>query len=190
MVAHACVCVHFLVSRVQVVEEWLAASDAPVVYVSMGTIFTLRDSAVLALVRGLLAAGARVLWKTRKFDAGVGVLASDGLADLAAVRQAVVHTRAGTNRTISYLTSPSLLVASWVTSQVDVLSHPGVTVFLSHCGHNSVFESHAVGAPVLCAPFGDVQVMMGLLLVHANISSTVLSFESQELEQQTEWGVR
>ena len=159
-------------------------------YISTGTVFSLRPPAVLAVVRGLLSAGVRVLLKTRRFGDAVAALGAAGLAAPSSVHQVSVRTQAGSPRTISYLTSPSLLVTSWVTSQVDVLSHPGVTVFLSHCGHNSVFESHAVGAPVLCIPFGESQVMMGLLLVHANISSTVLSFESQELEQQTEWGVR
>jgi UDP:flavonoid glycosyltransferase YjiC (YdhE family) len=43
-------------------------------------------------------------------------------------------------------------VVSWVASQIGVLAHPNVRVFVSHCGINSVHESLYAGTPVVGLP--------------------------------------
>lgn len=112
-------------------EAWLAESDEPAVFVSMGTLATL-DAAQIAALRGAFSggdgAGFRVVWK---------------------VKEGADEARRG-------LDPARVRVVPRVPSQVGLLSHERVRAFLSHCGVCSAHEAALLGVPLVCVPmFAD-----------------------------------
>ncbi|KAJ1267165.1 hypothetical protein BS78_07G035900 [Paspalum vaginatum] len=57
-----------------------------------------------------------------------------------------------------------LVLRSWA-PQVDVLNHPAVGAFVTHCGWNSTLEAVAAGVPMLCWPLAAEQKMNKVFLV-------------------------
>jgi UDP:flavonoid glycosyltransferase YjiC (YdhE family) len=109
--------------------QWLSERD-DVLYVAFGTIapLTERQLAILSTALSHLALNYSIIWKLSSVDSG-RLLAS----------------------TLSVLPS-SLHISSWVSSQLSILSHPHLSLFLSHCGVNSLHESLFFAKPLLCFP--------------------------------------
>ncbi|KAF0898787.1 hypothetical protein E2562_011866 [Oryza meyeriana var. granulata] len=114
-------------------SQWLAAQPpGSVLYISFGSYAHVTRRELHEIARGVLASGARFLWVMRP-----DIVSSDdpdplpdGFAVAAAGRGVVVP---------------------WC-CQVEVLSHPSIGGFLTHCGWNSILESVWVGVPMLCFP--------------------------------------
>ena len=106
-------------------ERWLSEGDGAV-YVAFGTIATLSASQTSAMFDGLsvLAANYSVLWALR----GGSALLPSGASP------------------------PLLRAVARVGSQMSVLSHPRVALFVSHCGVNSLHEALHFAVPLLCVP--------------------------------------
>ncbi|XP_059632102.1 crocetin glucosyltransferase, chloroplastic-like [Cornus florida] len=111
--------------------EWLNSKPiSSVVYVSFGSIAVLSKQQMEAIARGLLESHRPFMWVIRaKVN---GEREEDKLSCLEELGQ-------------------EGLIVPWC-SQVEVLSHPSVGCFLTHCGWNSSLESLVSGVPVVGFP--------------------------------------
>ncbi|XP_058093420.1 phloretin 4'-O-glucosyltransferase-like [Magnolia sinica] len=116
--------------------EWLDSKPpSSVVYVSFGSISVLPEHQMTEILNGLLDTNRPFLWVIRAADSG---------AETETDTKFWKKVRATEDRKLA-------LVVPWC-SQVEVLSHPSVGCFVSHCGWNSTSESLAVGVPMVGFP--------------------------------------
>lgn len=111
---------------------WLEKQKpSSVAYISFGTMMTPPPNELLALAQTLEALKLPFLWSLRD------------------------HSRHFLPQGFFESTVSFGKVVSWA-PQSQVLAHPSVGVFVTHCGWNSILESVAGGVPMICRPFfGD-----------------------------------
>uniref|UniRef100_A0A0E0ISK4 Glycosyltransferase n=1 Tax=Oryza nivara TaxID=4536 RepID=A0A0E0ISK4_ORYNI len=116
-------------------SRWLAAQPPrSVLYVSFGSYAHVTRRELHEIARGVLASGARFLWVMRP-----DIVSSD---DPDPLPDGFAAAAAADGRGV---------VVPWC-CQVEVLAHPAVAAFLTHCGWNSILESAWAGVPMLCFP--------------------------------------
>ncbi|KAL3629237.1 hypothetical protein CASFOL_026459 [Castilleja foliolosa] len=108
--------------------QWLdeSGSTSPVLYVAFGSQANISQAQLIEIAHGLESSKARFLWVVRA--------TSDCINDL----EKRVKGR-------------GIIVNEWV-DQRQILEHPAVRGFLSHCGWNSVLEAICAAVPVLAWP--------------------------------------
>ncbi|KAK6930661.1 UDP-glucuronosyl/UDP-glucosyltransferase [Dillenia turbinata] len=110
--------------------DWLNSHDiSSVIYVSFGSISVLSKKQMEEIAKGLLESDRPFLWVIRSKE--------DGQEE---------DTESITNDV-----QPKGKIVQWC-SQVEVLKHPSVGCFLTHCGWNSSLESLVSGVPVVAFP--------------------------------------
>ncbi|XP_060217521.1 linamarin synthase 1-like [Lycium barbarum] len=113
--------------------EWLNKQEpSSVIYVNYGSVTSMADNHLKEFAWGLANSKHPFLWIVRS-DIVMGdsaVLPDEFLEEI----------------------KDRGLLASWC-PQDQVLSHPSIGVFLTHCGWNSTIESMASGVPLICWPF-------------------------------------
>ncbi|KAK7328134.1 hypothetical protein VNO77_22230 [Canavalia gladiata] len=113
--------------------EWLESKEPrSVVYVNFGSVTVISPEQLLEFAWGLANSKIPFLWIIRP-DLVIG-----GSSVLPAEFVNVTRERS--------------LIASWC-PQEEVLNHPSIGGFLTHCGWNSTTESICAGVPMLCWPF-------------------------------------
>ncbi|KAI5084423.1 hypothetical protein GOP47_0000592 [Adiantum capillus-veneris] len=112
--------------------DWLQMHPKhSVLYVAFGTVANVSEAQLEELVLGLQASGQPCMWVFR--------------ADLC------VQTKTYTLESLSRRLGSQGLLVPWA-PQRDVLSHPSVGGFLTHCGWNSSMEGIIAGVPMLTWP--------------------------------------
>ncbi|XP_057823103.2 UDP-glycosyltransferase 74D1 [Cryptomeria japonica] len=110
--------------------EWLNKKPPlSVVYISFGSILVISDEQIQELAVGIQQSGQNFLWVIR---------APPGHDHIAEVLPAGFMEE----------TKERGLVVDWC-AQLEVLSHPSVGVFMSHCGWNSTLDALSLGVPML-----------------------------------------
>ncbi|GAA0178889.1 transferase [Lithospermum erythrorhizon] len=113
--------------------EWLNTKDHnSVVYVNFGSITMMNIDQLTEFAFGLANSKKSFLWIIRN--------------DLVTGELAMLPEQFCTE------TKERGMLANWC-PQEDVLKHPAIAGFLTHCGWNSTLESISCGVPLLCWPF-------------------------------------
>ncbi|EOY05113.1 Indole-3-acetate beta-D-glucosyltransferase, putative isoform 1 [Theobroma cacao] len=109
--------------------QWLdSMPKSSVIYVSFGSILMLTKQQMEEIANGLLGTGYPFLWVIRE---GAGEK-EEKLSRIEELKK-------------------QGMIVPWC-SQVEVLSHPSVGCFLTHCGWNSALESLVSGVPMVTFP--------------------------------------
>ncbi|KZV16327.1 anthocyanidin 3-O-glucoside 5-O-glucosyltransferase 1-like [Dorcoceras hygrometricum] len=115
--------------------EWLNSKPrSSVIYISFGSMFALSRMQMEEMAKGLLDCGRPFLWVIRENE-------SDG------------NEEDGPKWSHFEELERIGKIVTWC-SQLEVLSHPSLGCFLTHCGWNSSLESIVFGIPVVAFPQG------------------------------------
>ena len=126
--------------------DWLDKQPAAsVLYVSFGSVSSLRGEQIEELAAALRDSKQRFIWVLRDADRG-NVFAASGESRHAKFLSEFTKQTKGTG----------LLITDWA-PQLEILAHPATAAFLSHCGWNSTMESMSYGKPILAWPMHSDQ---------------------------------
>ncbi|KFK39476.1 sinapate 1-glucosyltransferase [Arabis alpina] len=128
--------------------EWLdSRPKSSVVYISFGTVAYLKQEQIEEIAFGVLKSGLSFLWVIRPaphdFKVESHVLPQE------------LNEESGKGKG---------MIVEWC-PQEQVLAHPSVACFVTHCGWNSTMEALSVGVPVVCCPQWGDQVTNAVYLI-------------------------
>lgn len=153
--------------------DWLNSKpQSSVIYVSFGTLVMLSKQQMEEIARGLLESRRPFLWVIRpKLENGVEEKEKNMILS-----------------NIEEIEREGMIVP-WC-SQVEVLCHPSVGCFVTHCGWNSTLESLVAGVPVVTFPQWSDQGTNAKLIedvwgtgVRMRVNDGEGMVESEELER-------
>lgn len=121
--------------------EWLNKQKVnSVIYISLGSLALMEINEVMETASGLAASNQYFLWVIRPGS----IPGSEWTESLSEEFSKIVSNRG--------------YIVTWA-PQKEVLAHPAVGGFWSHCGWNSTLESLGEGVPMICRPFSSDQTV-------------------------------
>nr|BAF49286.1 anthocyanin 5-O-glucosyltransferase [Eustoma grandiflorum]BAF49287.1 anthocyanin 5-O-glucosyltransferase [Eustoma grandiflorum] len=116
---------------------WLDSKPhGSIIYVSFGSHVKQSMTQMKEIAKGLLASGKAFLWVITSNNDETVKNQEDGIEIL--------------NNMMEELEEKGMIVP-WC-AQLEVLKHPSIGCFLTHCGWNSTLESMVCGVPMVCFP--------------------------------------
>lgn len=162
--------------------EWLDRHpEKSVIYVSFGTTIALSKDQIHEIAAGLENSGQRFIWVLREADKGDIFDGGDsngcGGEQRAARERAELPLPKGFEPRVKGV---GLVVREWA-PQLEILGHPSVGGFVSHCGWNSSMESISMGVPIVAWPMHSDQPSNSILLTRI-LKIGIMVKESSALE--------
>ncbi|KAI3830185.1 hypothetical protein L1987_04319 [Smallanthus sonchifolius] len=131
--------------------DWLdKQASNNVIFVSFGTTTSLSQEQIIEIATGLEKSDQKFVWVVR--DADKGDVFSDDIIP--------VQLPEGYEERVK---DQGLVVRDWA-PQLDILAHPSVGGFMSHCGWNSCIESMSMGVPIAAWPMHSDQPNNAVLI--------------------------
>jgi len=119
--------------------KWLdKQASNTVIFVSFGTTISFSREQVLEIATGLEKSDRKFMWVLRDADIGGEFSDDDRRLELPEGYECRVKDR-------------GLVVREWA-RQLEILAHPSIGGFMSHCGWNSCMESISMGVPMAAWP--------------------------------------
>ncbi|OWM67264.1 zeatin O-glucosyltransferase-like [Punica granatum] len=142
--------------------EWLdRQSSNSVIYISFGTTIALSKEQIREIATGLESSGQRFIWVLRDADKGdMFNNANDDDDSYETRKLAELSLPKGFEERVEGV---GLVVREWA-PQLEILGHPSVGGFMSHCGWNSCMESITVGVPIAAWPMHSDQLSNSVLV--------------------------
>ncbi|KAJ1378310.1 UDP-glycosyltransferase family, conserved site [Sesbania bispinosa] len=151
------------------VFEWLdKQEEESVIYVSLGSAYTMSNEQIKEMALGLELSGKKFVWSLRipatkagndnYLTAGEEIESENGASNVFNFEKSncFIDEIYGVGRN-------GFVIRDWA-PQLDILKHRSVGGFVSHCGWNSVIESVSCGVPVVGWPLYAEQRMNAAML--------------------------
>ncbi|XP_038719561.1 zeatin O-glucosyltransferase-like isoform X2 [Tripterygium wilfordii] len=150
--------------------EWLDIQDNnSVIYVSFGTSTSMNEQEISELAGGLRKSKQKFIWVLR--DANKGHVFNE-VRDVGRGK-----LPKGYEESVKEI---GLVVRDWA-PQLEILAHPAIGGFMSHCGWNSCMESITMGVPIAAWPMHSDQPRNTVLITKLlKIGIVVKDWERRE----------